>query len=96
MSSVMDYRIRPGIVLISICDEHILVATREAREFCTYVQQINAAAAYYWKLLEQGMAINDIVKKAAEHFGIPEIIVLINVNKFMDKLETAGYLIKED
>ena len=92
----MNYKVRPGIVLISVCDEHILVATREAREYCPYVQQINAAAAYYWKLLEDGIEKKVILEKASEHFSMSKINVLINLNTFMDKLADAGYLIKED
>ena len=40
-------KIRPGVVLLSVCDEHLLVATREARRAVAYVRQINGAGAFY-------------------------------------------------
>lgn len=89
-------KIRPGIVLISVCDEHILVATREAREFCPYVLQINNVAAYYWRLLEDRMEMEDIIDKASEHFGIHKINILIHLNEFIEKIVTAGYVISEE
>ncbi len=91
-----NLKIRPGIVLISICDEHILVSTREAREFCPYVQQINNVAVYYWKLLEDEMEMKDIIDKASEHFGLTKINTLIHLNELIKKLTSAGYLIEED
>lgn len=89
-------KIHPGIVLVSVCDEHLLVATREARKDVPYVQQINGAAAYYWKLLESGVEIKDIVDKAAQHFQMPKIKALIVVNNFINKMKDAGYLTFEE
>ncbi len=89
-------KICPGIVMISVCDEHLLVATKEARKTVPYVQQINSAAAYYWKLLENKTEIKDIVEKAAEHFNMPKIKALITVNNFINKLEESGYITFEE
>lgn len=90
------YVTRAGIVLISICDEHMLVATREARAVCPYIQQINSAAAYYWKLFESGVELKDMVELAAAYFDIPKIQALITLNNFVKKLTDAGYLIPKD
>ena len=89
-------KIRPGVVLLSVCDEHLLVATREARDAVPYVQQINGAAAYYWKLLEENMELKIIIDKAAQHFNMPKINALVAVNTFINKLKDAGYIIFED
>ena len=89
-------KIRPGIVLLSVCDEHLLVATREAREAVPYVQQINSAAAYYWKLLENNTEMKIIIEKAAEHFNMPKINILVTLNTFINKLKDSGYIIFEE
>lgn len=89
-------KLRSGIVLISVCDEHLLVATREARKFVPYIQQINNAAAYYWQLLEEGTEVKVIVDKAMEQFHIPKIKALITVNNFINKLNETGYITIED
>lgn len=85
-------KIRPDIVLLSVCDEHLLVATREARDFVPYVQQINSAAAYYWKLLENKTEIKIIIDKVAEHYNMPKINALVAVNTFINKLKDSGYI----
>lgn len=89
-------KIRPGVVLLSVCDEHLLVATREARDAVPYVQQINGPAAYYWKLLESNTELKDMVDLAAAHFDMPKIKALIAVNGFLKKLADAGYITIED
>lgn len=89
-------KIRPGVVLISICDEHILVATREARGAVPYVQQINGPAAFYWKMLEEGKEPKEIVQLAAEKYHMPGGKAVIAVASFMKKLQQSGYLLAED
>lgn len=89
-------KIRTGVVLLSVCDEHMLVATREARAAVPYVQQINSAAAYYWKLLESNTEMNAMVDQAAEHFNMPKIKALITVSGFVQKLAETGYVTVEE
>lgn len=96
MKTDKTYKTRAGIVLISVCNEHMLVATREARAFCPYIQQINSAAAYYWKMLEGDMEMKDMVEQAAEYFNIPKIQALITLNNFVKKLADMGYLLSEN
>lgn len=85
-------KVHPGVVLLSVCDEHLLIATLEARKDLPYIQQVNGAAAYYWKLLEQDTDIKIIVDKAAEKFNMPKIKALITVNNFINKLAETGYV----
>lgn len=89
-------KIRPGVVLISVCDEHLLIATRDAREAVPYVQQINGAAGYYWKLLEEKADVKTIIDRAAEHYDMPKIKALIAVNNFINKLKELGYILAEE
>lgn len=89
-------KIRPGVVLLSVCDEHLLVATREARDAVPYVQQINGAAAYYWKLLEEKKDVKTIIDMAVEHYGMTKIKALITVNNFINRLKDLGYITFEE
>lgn len=89
-------KIRPGVVLISVCDEHILVATREAREHVPYVRQINGPGGFYWHLLEEGLALPDIIRQAAEKYDLPGRKAAAVVVSFMQKLQKAGYITVED
>lgn len=89
-------KIQSGVVLISVCDEHLLVATREARKVVPYVRQINSAGGFYWKLLEQGMEPNNIIQQAAQKFHVPSKQAAAMVVNFIKKLYRAGYVTVEE
>ena len=89
-------RIRPGVVLLSVCDEHLLVATREARQAVTYVRQINGAGAFYWKPLEEGRDPGEIIQQAALRYQMTAEQAAAAVMSCMRKLYQAGYLMIED
>lgn len=82
--------------MLSVCGEHLLVATREARETVPYVRQINDAAAFYWRLLEDGVELKKVIDKAAQHFNMTKIQALVAVNNFVTRLKNDGYLTFED
>ena len=89
-------KIRPGVVLLSVCDEHLLVATREARRAVAYVRQINGAGAFYWKLLEEGRDPGEIIQQAAARYQMTAEQAAAAVMSFLRKLYQAGYLLIED
>lgn len=89
-------KIRPGVVLISVCDEHILVATREARKAVPYVRQINSAGGFYWRLLEKGFEPNEIIRQAAMKYHITGKQAAAMVLGFMNKLYKTGYITIEE
>lgn len=86
----------PGVVLISVCDEHLLVATREARKTVPYVRQINSAGGFYWSLLEKGIDPNEIIRQAAVKYQIPGKQAAAMVVSFVNKLYKAGYVTVQD
>lgn len=85
-------KILPGVVMISVCDEHILVATREARKKVPYVRQINSAGGFYWSLLEKGVDPNEIIRRASVKYQIPGKQAAVMVVSFIKKLYKAGYV----
>ena len=52
------YKIRNGVVFVSICDEHLLVCSKEAREYCSYVMQINDSAAFIFREILNNKSYN--------------------------------------
>lgn len=50
----MNYKIREGIVMETLCGTSLLIATLEARKYCPYVMQLNEASAYIWQMLLMG------------------------------------------
>lgn len=90
------YLIRPGVVLSSVCGEHLLIATREARGKCPYAKQINNTGAYFWTLLEQGDDVENMVLSASDRFQAEPERIRPGLIRFIESLTSAGYLIPEE
>lgn len=48
----MKYAIQPGVLLETVCDEHLLIATGEARGKVPYVKNLNETGVWFWQLFE--------------------------------------------
>lgn len=92
----MKYRIRPGVVLAEVCGEYLLLATLDASQHCSYVYQINETAAFFWKLLEQGLTEGEIVEAAAAEYEAPKELLSHDVRQFIQVLMEKGYLLLEE
>ena len=90
------YRRRPGVELLTICGEYLLVATKEARESCPYVTQINQLAAEYWQLMEDACTTPELVGRIMKQTSKEMKDVLLPVLAFTGKMSKAGYLLVED
>ena len=91
-----SYKRRPGVVLLEVCGESLLVSTGEARGQCPYVTHINAAAARFWTLLESEMSVQELTRAAAQEQGAEEKAVLLPALAFLSKMEKSGYVIAEE
>lgn len=91
-----SYKIQPGVVLTSVCGEHMLVATRLARGKCPYVKQLNSTGAFYWSLLEQGKDLEEMVAIASEAYGVDGERIRPGLEKYIEGLRSGGYLLPED
>ena len=92
----MKYRIRPGVVLAEVCGEYLLLATLDASQHCSYVYQINETAAFFWKLLEQGLPDGEIVEAAAADYEAPKELLSHDIRQFIQVLMEKGYLLLEE
>jgi hypothetical protein len=90
------YRRRPNVELLEISGEYLLVATKEARDLCPYVTQINESAAACWKLLDGSMLVNELIDKLAKYSGNENKEVMLSVIVFIQKMTKRGYLVEED
>ena len=90
------YKRRPGVVLVEVCEEFLLVATGDARDHCPYITQINASAADYWRFLEQEQSLQSLVQKAKEHYERKDGGIIFASLQFVSKMQESGYLLAED
>lgn len=78
--------------MLEICGEYLLVATKEARDLCPYVTQINKAAAVYWELFDDTYSVNELVEHVVQRSNKEKKEVLLPVLLFIKKMEKSGYL----
>lgn len=88
----MTYQITKGVVKVTVCDEHLLVATGDARQTLPYVKHLNAAGAYIWGKLENAVPAEQIVESIAADYGISEKDARESLQAFLQTLCDAGYI----
>lgn len=49
----MTYTLQKDVALVTVCDEHFLVAAGQARGKVPAVKGINRPGAYFWNLLQR-------------------------------------------
>ena len=91
-----QYKIRPGVVLLEVCGEHLLVATRDARETCPYLNQISEEAVVLWRLLDQEGRAPALIRSCGEQLGMEPKDCFLRVTGMLSKLVKAGYVLAED
>lgn len=93
---MMKYRLRDGIVLTAICDQHLLVAAEEARNDCPYVTRINETASYILKRLQEGYSGESLYAKICEDFDTDGEDIPSLADNYLNQLAEMGYLIREE
>lgn len=88
----MKYKLCQGVTLVTVCDENMLIATREARDKVGYIKVINDTGAYLWRLLEKDIAVDEIVQMVCVDYQDTEERVRPIVFNFLESLHKLGYI----
>ena len=92
-----EYKIRDGVVLLNICDQDILVSTIACREKCPYVKRINQSAAYYFRMMEQGLSVEEMARKTMREYEIDDYEQILNdIEEYIVLLKHGGYLLSDE
>ena len=83
---------KSGVALVTVCDEHFLVAAGQARGKVPAVKGINRPGAYFWNLLQQKLPENDILRRTAADYHIPIEKAALALRRFAALLAAEGYL----
>ena len=93
----MIYKTLPGVVLGEICDSYILAASKEAREHCPYITQINETSAFLWRQMEKGASFEALLNAVTEEYEVEdEKEAETSIQAFLDQMSGMGYIQKSD
>lgn len=92
----MIYKVRPGVCLEKVCGEYLLVAARQARGKCPYVNGINETAGEYFSLLLEERDSEEIVRIMAERYETDEDRIKPGFLKLVDSFIRLGYIIQPE
>lgn len=91
------FKVRPGIVLATICGEDLLIATKQASVYCQKARHINETGADIIRLLLQSpRSLEEILHGLSEIYDIPEGTVEKDTRMFIDILMENGYVIVQE
>ena len=86
--------VRSGIELIEIKGVYLLVADRQARKECRYIQSINEVGAFIWNALKKGYTIEEIKDSIRLEYQITEDYDLnTDIYAFIENLRQNHYII---
>ena len=86
-------KVQPGVLLETVCDEHLLIATGEARGKVPYVKNLNETGVWFWQLFEKQLDLAQIEQQAIQTFHISAEQAHNALTAFFGKLQNDGYLI---
>ena len=92
----MKYLLNPDVVLVTVLDESMLMEVDGKANCVKSMRSINETGVYYWKLLEKGLEIDDIIASAMRDYEITEEIARPSFVRYLESLRDAGLLILED
>ncbi|MBR5095263.1 MAG: PqqD family protein [Oscillospiraceae bacterium] len=91
------YRTRTGVVLTSICGEHLLVAAKGVRDQVPYITQISESAAFLWERLEHGADTDELLSAVLEEYEIEDPAqARAAIEGSIGQMRESGYLLPED
>lgn len=90
------YKTRVGVVLGNICNDHILIAAKEARDHCPYITELNDIGAYIYKHLEDGYTDEQIIEEIQKEYEFEsDQNISDSIIGFIEELKTMGYIFEE-
>ena len=91
------YQGRPGVLLTHICGEYLLVATKEARNYCPYIKQLNKTGAYLWTILQTGKTISELEEAISERYSVSDKEAgRTAIQSFLYMLDESHYLLVKE
>lgn len=90
----MVYKTRTGVVMIQVCGQHILAATRPIWSECARLRPIPKSWAVCWNLMGKDKTDTDVIRAFVELFHKSEDEVRERFEKVFHQLAAEGFLIE--
>lgn len=91
------YKTRPGVVLTSICGEHVLVAAKSVWELCPYVTELNETSAFLWEHLRGSADLDGLMTALNEEYELDDPTAARQaVEDFLRQMLELNYLLPEE
>ena len=88
------YKTRPGVILTSVCGEHLLVAAAAVRDLCPYVTEINVTSAFLWRQLTSGATLDELMAALDTEYDLPDPAAARQaVESFLQQMLDLHYLL---
>ena len=91
----MKYIVQKGVVRETICGQSLLISTKEAREYCPYLTQLNESSVFIWKMLEKGKSTDEMIQEIMHIYGITENDADEGLTEFLNVMESNHFITKE-
>lgn len=90
-------KIRNGVISVIVCDEFLVIATREARPFCTLrYTQLNFSGRLIWEGLERGDSLEVIVSNLQKRYPTVAERIAQDVPAFCNSMLEKGFLCEDE
>ena len=91
----MRYKITKGVVYEEICGQGLLISTREAREICPYLTELNESSSFIWKFLQEEKDSDSIIEEIIKEYGILKEEADTALNAFLEQMEKQRFITRE-
>ena len=88
------YKTRPGVVLMFICKQPVLIPSRAASQYCRLIHPLSYLWAATWDAIDRGKPLADIIRFHTILTRKPEEEILANLERFCAEMTEKGFMIR--
>ena len=87
------YKAKPGVVLVTVCGESLLVATKALWNLCPFMTSLNESSAFLWTRLLEGATEEELLAAVSEEYEVEDPAALRKgIRDFLKKMQDIQVL----
>ena len=92
----MKYKLRDGIVTVSVCGTRLLIPTRKASEDCPGIATLSLFDRLIISQINKGLSVEELYQFFADISFRPVTDVRAQVDAFIDTFVSKGFLVPDE